>query len=299
MESLFDQGTIEELALIIRKKNKSTRSMALISFNSNKRSADRPLFLVHPLSGSSICYNQFARLIDNPVYGLQQLGNEQIKENKIHSIEELASYYLESIHVVSGKEPCLFGGWSLGGLISFEMARQLESKGHIVDKIILFDSAAPGIYQTELDMHAILERCLKEAMAQYGVKTELDFSQVSPTDADGLYKIVLKELKNSGAFSEDTEVDELRELVDTCTKNIEMLNSYKGGLVNCDIVLVHSRDSIQRDIKINDESKYSGWENFTNRKIELLEADGDHMSMIFEPNVQKVAQMLQKYLKSN
>ena len=55
MESLFDHGTIEELAAIIRKKNKTVGSMALISFNGNKETADRPLFLVHPLSGSSIC----------------------------------------------------------------------------------------------------------------------------------------------------------------------------------------------------------------------------------------------------
>lgn len=299
MEPLFDHGTIEELAAIIRKKNKTAGSMALISFNGKKESADRPLFLVHPLSGSSICYNQFSMLVDNPVFGLQQLGNNQLKDNKINSIEELASYYLDSIHAVPNKEPYLLGGWSMGGLISFEMARQLENEGHIVDKIILFDSAAPGKYQAELDMGAILKRCLEEAMAQYGVKPELDFSQISPMDADGLYEIVLKELKSGGALPGDTEVIELRELVDTCTKNIEMLNSYKGGIVNSDIVLLHPRDSIQSDTKMNKESRYFGWENFTNGKVELLEADGDHMSMIFEPNVQKVAKILQKYLKSN
>lgn len=296
IEALFEHGTIEELASMLKRENQNNRNTTIISFRGNNKNANKPLYLVHPLSGSAICYSQLSNLIDNPVFGFQQLGNKELKNSGVRTIEVLASYYLKCLNTIHKEGPYLLGGWSMGGLISFEMARKLENNGQLVEKLILVDSAAPGKAQKELNMHAILKLCLEEAAAQYGVKIELDLENVSIADPNETYQMVLEQLKSNGVLSVATEIEELKELVNVCTNNIKMLNSYEGGKVNCDILLLHPHNSIQRNDSTENGEKYFGWENYTNGNVELVEVNGDHMSMIFEPNVKPLAKVIQKNL---
>ncbi|RDU24661.1 non-ribosomal peptide synthetase [Anaerosacchariphilus polymeriproducens] len=296
METLYDHGTIESLSIMIRKENISLHNTALIPFN-HKKATNRSLFLVHPLSGSALCYSQLANLIDYPVFGLQQLGNKELKDAGVNSIEKLAEYYLKSVYTIQNKGQYLLGGWSLGGLISFEMARQLEHEGQLVEKIILFDSAAPGTHQKSLDMRAILKLCLEEAAEQYGASIDLDLNQIDTADSDAMYQMVLKQLKLNKVISEDADIDELKELVEICTSNIRMLNSYDGGKVNCNIVLIHPNHHIPYSKNVENEEKYLDWMNYTNGSVELIEVDGSHMSMIFEPYVKSLVKVVQGCLK--
>ena len=56
----------------------------------------------------------------------------------------MASSYLELIRKVQPDGPYLLGGWSLGGVVAFEMARQLRDAGEDVPLFIAIDSEAPG-----------------------------------------------------------------------------------------------------------------------------------------------------------
>ena len=165
-----------------------------------------------------------------------------------------------------------------------------------MEKLILFDSAAPGKYQADLDMNAILKLCLEEAVAQYGVKIDLELEKIKISNSQEVYQMVLKALKSSGAVSLDAEVEELKELVDICTQNIRMLNLYKGGRIKSDIILLHPKNSSQKECLPNQHEEYFGWENFTDGKIQLIEGNGDHMTMMFEPYVKEGISALQKYL---
>jgi surfactin synthase thioesterase subunit len=55
------------------------------------------------------------------------------------SIEDMASHYLEALQTVQSEPPYLLGGWSLGGLIAFEMAQQLRKAGDEVGLLALID----------------------------------------------------------------------------------------------------------------------------------------------------------------
>ena len=63
------------------------------------------------------------------VYGVTHLG--YVTENMPYhtSIEELAAFYLENIKTLSPNGPYRLGGLSSGGILSLEMAKQLQEKG--------------------------------------------------------------------------------------------------------------------------------------------------------------------------
>ncbi len=261
-----------------------------------------PLFLVHPLSGSAMCYSHLAHCLDYPLYGIQQYGNKEMALLSINSIQDIASYYIQSILKIQSKGPYLLGGWSLGGIIAYEMANQLEEMGYSVEKVIMFDSMSPGKMQKDLDMYAILKLCLEEAAEQFGVKAELNFGSMDIEDSTGIYEIVLKQLKSTGAFTPDTEIEALQELVNICTNNIRLANTYQGGKINSDILLLRPDDESHVMSMLSDPKdlvdKCLGWQAFTNGHVTTLGVKGAHMSMLFEPNVQFVAKPIEKYLKN-
>jgi thioesterase domain-containing protein/acyl carrier protein len=101
-----------------------------------------PFFCIHPWAGMVYPYYDLADALgpDQPFYGLQAVGLYQTPHR---SIEEMAAHYLEAIRTVQPAPPYLLGGWSLGGLIAFEMAQQLRQLGQDVALLALFDMPAP------------------------------------------------------------------------------------------------------------------------------------------------------------
>ncbi|HST59162.1 MAG TPA: amino acid adenylation domain-containing protein, partial [Longimicrobium sp.] len=101
-----------------------------------------PLFLVHPAGGHVICYRGMAVSLapDQPVYGLQPRGLEDGME-PIDSLPEMAAYYVEAIRRLRPRGPYRLGGWSFGGVVAWEMARQLRAAGEAVDLLALLDTA--------------------------------------------------------------------------------------------------------------------------------------------------------------
>ncbi len=101
-----------------------------------------PLFLVHPAGGHVICYRGLAVSLapDQPVYGLQPRGLEDGLE-PIANLPEMAAYYVEAIRRLRPRGPYRLGGWSFGGVVAWEMARQLHAAGETVDLLAMLDTA--------------------------------------------------------------------------------------------------------------------------------------------------------------
>jgi amino acid adenylation domain-containing protein len=99
-----------------------------------------PLFCIHPIGGSAHGYTALARALgaDQPVYGLQALGRAPSA-----SLVEMAEAYIGAIRRVQAQGPYRLLGHSFGGLVAFEMARQLEAQGESVAMLALLDTSIP------------------------------------------------------------------------------------------------------------------------------------------------------------
>ena len=105
-----------------------------------------PWVLVHPAGGGVLCYQDLAATLaragGGPVYGLQAPGLAG-EQPALDSIEAFATLYLGALRRRQPHGPYRLGGWSSGGVIAFEMARQLEQQGETVQPVLMLDTPAP------------------------------------------------------------------------------------------------------------------------------------------------------------
>lgn len=100
-----------------------------------------PVFFVHGLGGLVSGFLGLARRLppDQPAYGLQAVGLDgQIAGPD--TIEGMAAHYVREMISLQPEGPYYLVGYSAGGLIAYEMARQLQFDGRQVAMLALFDT---------------------------------------------------------------------------------------------------------------------------------------------------------------
>lgn len=104
-------------------------------------SAEPPVFIAHGLGGSVIDFYRLLTYIqsDRRIYGMQARGIDGIDE-PFGSIEEMALYHLDAIKSVQSHGPYFFVGYSLGGLVSLEIALRLTGAGENVALLAVLDA---------------------------------------------------------------------------------------------------------------------------------------------------------------
>jgi len=88
-----------------------------------------------------------------PVFFLENLWTKRPDKDTFGiSIEELAADYAAQIRKYQKKGPYYLGGFSIGGALNLEVARQLEKVGEKVPLLFLLDPATPGEHYENISM---------------------------------------------------------------------------------------------------------------------------------------------------
>ena len=104
-----------------------------------------PIFFVHVLGGGVMNYLPMAQALepDQPFFAFQAAGFDG--ECDPHtSIAQMAAHYVAALRQAQPQGPYRLGGHCFGGVVAFEMARQLEAAGQHVAELHLIDAHAPG-----------------------------------------------------------------------------------------------------------------------------------------------------------
>jgi thioesterase domain-containing protein len=125
-----------------------------------------PLYLAPPGGGHVVCYHTLAGLMgpDQPVYGLQARGIDD-GHAPLENSRDIAAFFIDAIRRVQPEGPYLLGGWSFGGMVAWEMGRQLLAAGADVGLVALLDTGVPRPKQdvAELLDHArVLQRIVAD-----------------------------------------------------------------------------------------------------------------------------------------
>jgi amino acid adenylation domain-containing protein len=143
LAALIGAGTVEGVAALLGEGGAESAPGHLVEIRAGG-GALAPLFCVHPGEGTVLCYRELARHLDpeRPVYGLQALDFE-LGRAPLVRIEEMAARYVDAITERFPDGPYLLAGWSFGGLVAFEAARQLAARGADVERVLLLDCRLP------------------------------------------------------------------------------------------------------------------------------------------------------------
>ncbi|MGW5648019.1 SDR family NAD(P)-dependent oxidoreductase [Saccharopolyspora sp. NPDC003752] len=108
------------------------------------------LYLMHPSGGDVVCYAELARQLDDRVDVVALTDPELVDGRGATDIPGMAARFLDVVRRSQEHGPYLLGGWSMGGDLAQEMARQLRALGERTELLVLLDSNDPS-YITHID----------------------------------------------------------------------------------------------------------------------------------------------------
>ncbi|MEI6083172.1 MAG: amino acid adenylation domain-containing protein [Verrucomicrobiota bacterium] len=143
LASLFAAGTIERLALQFSQVAPAAgKWSSLVTIQ--PKGTKTPLFCVHGAGGNVLLYRDLAASLgdDYPLYGFQSKGLDG-QTPPLTTIEEMADHYLTELKALRPTGPYCLAGYCLGGMVAYQMARQLRHAGEDVAFVGFFDTYNP------------------------------------------------------------------------------------------------------------------------------------------------------------
>lgn len=138
--SLMDASTVAvQAATLVADRPRHARTLVPL-----RPGTGRPTFCVAPMGGTAFCYLDLARSLpgDGPVFGLQAVGLEP-GEQPHASLADIAAAHLAAARQVQPVGPLRLLGWSFGGEVAYEMARQCADDGAEAELLALVDPSLP------------------------------------------------------------------------------------------------------------------------------------------------------------
>jgi thioesterase domain-containing protein/acyl carrier protein len=135
---IYQAPTISALAALLEQPAAS-RVPPLVQLKSGSK--EPPVFIAHGLGGSVMDFYQVVKHIQTPhaIHGLQAKGIDGVEE-PLDRIEDMARYSLDAVRKLQPHGPYLLVGFSLGGLVTLEMAQQLLFAGETIKLLAMLDS---------------------------------------------------------------------------------------------------------------------------------------------------------------
>jgi thioesterase domain-containing protein len=296
LTDLFRGATVEHLASVLRRQAIKHSPSPLVGIqNSGNKQA---FFCVHPVGGNVFCYLELSRLLgpEQPFYGFQSPGLTG-EQKSLASIEEMAATYVAALRQVQPQGPYLLGGWSLGGVVAFEMAQQIQRQGEQVSLVALLDSRVPSArrHLDEEDEATILAMFFMDMSGSSGqpAKEALAdaFAGLQQLRGEERLAYVLKQANIHHLIPPQTDVIRLRRLINVFRSNRSALHSYTPQSYAGRAVLFRARN--EEDTMSGDRTL--GW-GAVARQLEVVDVPGNHYDMLGDPHAQQLAAHLEAYL---
>lgn len=288
LATLFDYSSIEKLALKIQESIEGKQGENVIEWNALvpiKRSGSYlPVYMIHGAGLNVLLFKSFVRYLDpeQPVYGMQALGQNG-KSAISEDIHEIAAKYNEDILKNDPHGPYLLGGYSYGGFLAFEMARQLTAMGKEVKMLAIFDT-----YVDEFDTAAT-------SVKNMGNKFKFILKTIIQNPVRYFsYTLFMARMKLKYTFNKNhiDHVETYSHRTDIVGAYIKAFKNYKMTPQAIEISLFKAKHHLQ----YYEDATYMGWSNFAD-KVSIHEIPGEHKTIFYPPNDRGLAKVFQAVMK--
>lgn len=268
--TLFHAPTVEQLSAILREDPLPANTSLVVPIQPHGHRP--PFFCVHGMGGAVLRFQELARHMapDQPFYGIQPQGIDGGMPF-LGSVEQMASCYVSEMRKLQPEGPYFIGGYSFGGLVAFEMARQLQAAGQEVAFLGLVDTYPGKAKSNAVLLRTLLALPLRQQMA-YAARKITRYRRGLRRRFDALF--LPKPLK---AVRKILAAAELAYQPQPYFGTATWLRASKKAL--------RGLDNPQDD-----------WSRWVTGGVEIHEIDGDHGSIMKEPMVSILAKKLRSCL---
>ena len=291
LASLFDAPTVEKLALLVHQDERTNAFDSLVAIKPSGNKT--PLYIVHGFGMNVLLFNNIAKNMDpeQPVYALQAKGlNTNHIDDSLDRMEDIAAYYISEIIAQNPDGPYSLAGYSLGGIIVFEMAKQLKAMGKEIRMVAMFDTYADNSNY----FNPFLLNVTKKFRRQF---PKMLF----------IMRSFMKQPWQTFLYQADFVKNKFRQLFRISEREQEEAPIYDKKLADkYEYAYVHYRMTpydgsidlfkVKTRLYYLDDLIYLGWKQFAQKGVNVYEITGDHKTFLYPPHDKEFAQTLQKIL---
>jgi thioesterase domain-containing protein/acyl carrier protein len=245
-----------------------------------------PIFCIHGLGGHIVNFIPLSRELktDRPIVGIQGVGVDG--QNAPHEgIEEMARYYARQIITRQPSGPVQVVGWSMGGLIAMEIARELQSHGRCAHDLIMLDT------HLSLADRSLEEVTEESVIKQIAPRVGLSIKNLRRLTIEQQWEHVLEASQQyTGSKHSDGNADEIRRLAEMCKSHLIAIGRYQPKRIEKKIFMLQAA----RPWRLADPRWRLLCTGFASETVA-----GSHYSMLASPDVQQVCRAIEKILESN
>jgi thioesterase domain-containing protein/NAD(P)-dependent dehydrogenase (short-subunit alcohol dehydrogenase family)/aryl carrier-like protein len=244
-----------------------------------------PFFCVHGAGGNVLNFRDLSRAMgrSQPFYGVQAYGVDGI-ERPLPTIEEMAAAYLTHIRALQPEGPYLLGGYSGGGIVAFEMARQITAAGGTVGLVVMFDTFPPQVPDRDMTLRLRARRLLKEGWPY-------------------VQNIVVRRLRERRTARDQARIDAIVQaggVVPTELRETHIERTFAAAAQRYvlrpwsgHVVLMRAT---KQHFTFRALGEAYGWDTVVQDGFELVKVPGDHDTLVVEPNATTLVRQLRATL---
>jgi acyl transferase domain-containing protein/thioesterase domain-containing protein len=276
--------------------------------------ARRPIFFVHPNAGRLSGFVALSRELgpDQPVYGLEGPGAD---ESTGLTVESIAAANVDALRSVQPAGPYQIVGYSFGGIVAFEMARQLAQRGEQLSFLALLDSMpfpqddAAGALPDETLLLAWFAWELGRTSRR---EHTLSFETLAKLDPEARLRDMLEQLGERRLAASDAALGDVRRLFELFRANVTALWRYRPGSYDGPMQVLRARDTpggnllqalsipfLKHVLSAYLADPSFGWRSLCEKRPTVHIVPGNHYTMLDEPHIGTLAAKIKRLLPTS
>jgi amino acid adenylation domain-containing protein len=261
-----------------------------------------PLFVVHATDRDVLGYVNLVRHLGagQPVFGVRDLA-----EDLSRPLAQVAAEHVEEIRAVQPDGPYYLAGWSYGGGIAFEMARQLEAQGAEVAFVGLIDTVSPTLASGNRSDAAITLSVAVDAARRARRTLSLTAADLDGRDREAQLRRVADHLQGQGAPLPELEYAALEADAQVLRDRLAAQRGYAPEPFAGTLTLFRAAEGdeayaqyVEATLPEPEEQRTLGWSRFSTRPVQVRDIPGGHHTMMTEPHVRVLAEHVRASLAS-
>ena len=207
----------------------------------------------------------------------------------------MASHYVEAIQQIQSQGPYHLIGWSMGGVIAYEMAQQLQAKNDPVALLTLIDSYAPTVIRkpSEINQAMIVNQFAQDLGGLYGQELDISLETLRKLEPDQQVKHLFEQAKQQSIFPPEIEIEQMLALWGVFQANMIADYHYQPKTYAGSMILLNASETPPEVI----EDPTHGWGHLVLDDIETHTITGDHYTIMKAPQVECLTEKLNEHLK--
>jgi amino acid adenylation domain-containing protein len=303
--AMLGNPTVAQLSDMLKDNASARCSNTVVEIQAGD--TEGPLLLVHTADGELLIWRSLVQHLgtEKAIYGLRPSEQDDARES-FSDLRIMVRHYVRCIHDLNCKDPLNIIGWSYGGKVALEIARQLRESGRKIGLLAIVDTP-PGVKSRRTINNSF--RYVVNFARNFPFWLYYDALKTDPGDlwirvqrklravkmrikylltpgSDGNFELDLEDIFEEVHFDERN-----RPMSEICLQAWKRYNPsrYPGR-----VMLFRSRarplyHSLDPDL---------GWSQIALGGVDIKIIPGHHLSMMHEPYVQYLAKELRAALKS-